>query len=131
VDEYADDLASFIEEFGVVFNRMITEHNPNALVTLSVSDDSSPPASPGDAAIGADCAIAVSGCVDDSSQNPTICNYCASEMCGKRQRGGDVAFTCVPLGWTPPPPRGEGGRGGGGRPARTRPPRPGRNLRSI
>jgi hypothetical protein len=28
VDEYADDLTTFIEEFGVVFNRMITERNP-------------------------------------------------------------------------------------------------------
>jgi hypothetical protein len=28
VDEYADNPATFIEEFGVVFNRMITQRNP-------------------------------------------------------------------------------------------------------
>ena len=160
MDFYAADLTTFIEEFGVVFNRMITEQNPNALETLSAStplppDEASPTAtpsvSPGDsqagATVGADCAVEFSDCVDDRSQNPIICNYCASGMCGKKRGDGGVpAFTCVPSDWTPPrggggggppdgggggggllnrPPRGGGG-GGGGRPGR-----PPRNLRSV
>jgi hypothetical protein len=105
---------------------MITERNPNALETLFASAPL-PPA--GAATDGADCAFDVSGCVDDLNQNPIICNYCASEVCGKERRGaggGGPAFTCVPSDWTPPPRNGGGGGRGGGRPGR-----PPRNLRSI
>jgi hypothetical protein len=129
VDLYAEDLDTFIEEFGVVFNRMITEHNPNALETLSAS-------TPQGATDGADCAFEFSDCVDVRSQNPNICNYCASGVCGKQRGegdGGGPAFTCVSSDWTPPggggggggggPGPGGGGGGGGGRPLR--------NLRSV
>jgi hypothetical protein len=120
VDLYADEAATFIQEFGFVFNRMITERNPNALETLFASA----PLPPAEAATdGADCAFDVSGCVDDLNQNPIICNYCASGVCGKEQTGGGLTFTCVPSDWTPPR---NGGGGGGGPPGR-----PPRNLRSI
>jgi hypothetical protein len=137
VDVYVGDLTTFIVEFGVVFNRMITERNPNALETLSastpLSPTSTPAASPDDsqgAADGADCAVEFSDCVDVRSQNPNICNYCASGICGKeRTDEGRPAFICVPSDWTP---RGGGGGGdGGGGGGGGRPGRPPRNLRSV
>jgi hypothetical protein len=123
-----------MDDFGFVFNRMITERNPNALETLSASTPLPPVEAAPD---GADCAFDVSGCVDELNQNPIICNYCASGVCGKERRGaggGGLAFTCVPSDWTPPPPpprSGRGGGGGGGGGGGRLGGRPPRNLRSI
>jgi hypothetical protein len=108
VDEYADDLPTFIEEFGVVFNRMITERNPTGHQEL----DNLGSASSGGGGGGG------------GTRPPRGGGGGGGGGDTRPPRGGGGGGD----GTRPPRGGGRGGRDGGGRPAGPRPPR---NLRSV